>query len=66
MCRESLDEVKAGAVEAVLPCFKAAVERAEECILRLHACNFAPAASAPVAQPSGPVAELTRHLSHCR
>ena len=53
-------------MEAVLPCFKAAVERAEECILRLHACNFAPASSAPVAQPSGPVSELTRHLSHCR
>ena len=50
----------------MLPIFKAAVERAEDCILRLHACNFAPAASASVAQASGPTAELVRHLSHCR
>lgn len=64
--RPPLNAVKAVAMEAVMPLFRAAVERAEDLIIKLHDCNFATATEAAVTHASPPTGDLARHLMHCR
>lgn len=61
-----LNAIKAVAIETVMPLFRAAVERAEELLLRLHSCDFSAATEAAVTHASAPVTELAQHLLHCR
>ena len=49
-----------------MPLFRAAVERCEDIILRLHDCSFGSASESAVLHASPPVSELARHLMHCR
>lgn len=65
-CRGPLNAIKAVAIETVMPLFRAAVERAEELLLRLHSCDFSAATEAAVTHASAPVTELAQHLLHCR
>lgn len=54
------------AVEAVMPIFRAAVDAAEQHILRMHAQDFGTADEPAVAGASPYMADLVRHISHCR
>ena len=54
------------AVEAVMPIFRAAVDAAEQHILRMHLQDFGAADAPSVAGASPYMADLVRHISHCR
>ena len=55
------------AVDAVMPIFRAAVDAAEQHILRMHAQDFGAGAEAPAVAGASPyMADLVRHISHCR
>ena len=64
--RAPLNAIKAVAVEAVMPLFRAAVDKAEEIILHLHSCDFGTSMESAVTHASRPITELTHHLMHCR
>ena len=66
VCRVPLEAVQSAAVEAVMPLFRAAVDAAEQHILRMHAQDFGGADAPAVAGASPYMADLVRHLSHCR
>ncbi len=51
------------AVEAVMPLFRAAVDVAEQHILRMHAQDFGTATPPDVAGASPYMAQLTRHIA---
>ena len=54
------------AVEAVMPIFRAAVDASEQHILRMHSQDFGTADAPSVAGASPYMADLVRHISHCR
>ncbi len=54
------------AVEAVMPIFRAAVDAAEQHVLRMHSQDFGTADAPSVAGASPYMADLVRHISHCR
>ena len=54
------------AVEAVMPIFRAAVDAAEQHILRMHSQDFGTVDAPSVAGASPYMADLVRHISHCR
>lgn len=49
-----------------MPIFRAAVDAAEQHILRMHAQDFGTADAPAVAGASPYMADLVRHMSHCR
>ncbi len=61
-----LDAVQAAAVEAVMPLFRAAVDAAEAALLKMHTQDWGADAAPAVAQASPYMAELVRHIVHCR
>lgn len=65
-CRVPLEAVQGVAVEAVMPVFRAAVDAAEQHVLRMHAQDFGAADAPSVAGASPYMADLIRHISHCR
>ena len=65
-CRAPLEAVQSVAVDAVMPIFRAAVDAAEQHILRMHAQDFGRAEAPAVAGASPYMADLVRHISHCR
>ena len=65
-CRVPLEAVQGVAVEAVMPVFRAAVDAAEQHILRMHSQDFDAADAPSVAGASPYMADLVRHISHCR
>ncbi|CAK0784167.1 hypothetical protein CVIRNUC_007370 [Coccomyxa viridis] len=64
--RAPLEAVQSMAVDAVMPIFRAAVDAAEQHILRMHAQDFGRAEAPAVAGASPYMADLVRHISHCR
>lgn len=68
MCpgRAPLEAIQGVAVEAVVPLFRAAVDAAEQHILRMHAQDFGAASAPAVAGASPYMADLTRHIALCR
>lgn len=64
--RDPLESVQSVAVEAVMPLFRAAVDAAEAAVLRMHSQDFGAASAPPVAGASPYMADLTRHIAHCR
>jgi hypothetical protein len=64
--RAPLEAVQGVAVEAVVPLFRAAVDSAEQHILRMHAQDFGAASAPAVAGASPYMADLTRHIALCR
>ena len=65
-CRVPLEAVQSVAVEAVMPIFRAAVDAAEQHVLRMHSQDFGTADVPSVAGASPYMADLVRHISHCR
>ena len=61
-----LEAVQSVAVEAVMPVFRAAVDTAEQHVLRMHSQDFGTADAPSVAGASPYMADLVRHISHCR
>jgi hypothetical protein len=61
-----MEAVQGVAVEAVLPLFRAAVDAAEGALLRMHAQDWGGADAPDVARASPYMADLARHLAHCR
>ena len=64
--RAPMEAVQGAAVEAVLPLFRTAVDAAEGALLRMHAQDWGGSDAPDVARPSPYMADLTRHLAHCR
>ncbi|EIE21637.1 hypothetical protein COCSUDRAFT_30131 [Coccomyxa subellipsoidea C-169] len=64
--RAPLEAIQGVAVEAVVPLFRAAVDAAEQHILRMHAQDFGAASAPAVAGASPYMADLTRHIALCR
>ncbi|CAL8469379.1 g8920 [Coccomyxa elongata] len=61
-----LEAVQSVAVEAVMPLFRAAVDAAEQAVLRMHSHDFGAASAPSVAGASPYMADLTRHIALCR
>ena len=64
--RAPLEAVQSVAVEAVMPLFRAAVDAAEQAVLRMHSHGFGAASAPSVAGASPYMADLTRHIALCR
>ena len=64
--RTPLETLEGGAVEAVMPLMRAAVERGEALLLKMHDHGFGSESTPEMARPSPYMLELGRHLSHCR
>lgn len=61
--RAPLESLQSVAVEAVMPLFRAAVDDAEQHILRMHSQDFGTATAPDVAGASPYMAQLTRHIA---